>query len=305
MTGKTFGRWTVLDSFITTDSGEKKWLCRCECGTEKYVLERNLKYGGSLSCGCGKTINRTSDLKGKVFGKLTVTGKSEVQKKNGGIWWHCVCECGTEKDYPATLLNTGKRTSCGCDKEKAAHNKDISGQIFGSITALHPTDKRDKKSNVIWHCVCNECGKEIDISYNELLYGNRKSCGCIREKHREKLQTFITRVEGTSIDRIKSDKTQKNNTTGHRGVYFIKGKYTAKIVFQKKPYYLGRYDRIEDAITARQAAEDLLMKGTVDHYEKWKQLAQENPQWAQENPFSIRVYRTGDSEIMAEFLPEI
>ncbi|MBQ3009151.1 MAG: hypothetical protein IJD80_06140, partial [Oscillospiraceae bacterium] len=64
-------------------------------------------------------------------------------------------------------------------------------------------------------------------------------------------------------------------------------------------------DNIEDAITARQAAEDLLMKGTVDHYEKWKQLADENPQWAQENPFSIRVYRTGDSEIMAEFLPAI
>lgn len=53
--GQRFGRWTLLDKVVTTAQGEKKHLCRCDCGTERYVLERSLKSGGSLSCGaCGE-----------------------------------------------------------------------------------------------------------------------------------------------------------------------------------------------------------------------------------------------------------
>ena len=33
LTSQTFGRWTVLDSYEKTKKGEKKWLCRCQCGT--------------------------------------------------------------------------------------------------------------------------------------------------------------------------------------------------------------------------------------------------------------------------------
>ena len=47
--GTVIGRWTVFDSYKKTFKGEKKWLCRCKCGSERYVLERSLMYGGSLS----------------------------------------------------------------------------------------------------------------------------------------------------------------------------------------------------------------------------------------------------------------
>lgn len=305
MTGKKFGRWTVLDSFILTENNERKWLCRCECGTQRYVLERSLKSGGSLSCGCGRNDGKCYDLTGQVFGKLKVLNKSEQQKKNGGVWWHCVCECGNEVDYPATLLVTGKRISCGCDKQKNYYTKDISGINFGSITALYPTDKRDKKGNVIWHCRCNDCGNTIDISYNELLYTNRKSCGCQKKKHTENLHKHLTHVDGTSIDMIRSQKLPANNTTGCKGVYYIRGRYTAKIVFQKKAYYLGSYDRYEEAVAVRQAAEELLLKGTLEHYSKWQAMADSNPQWAKENPIKINTYRNENNEIEVEFLPVI
>ena len=36
--GQRFGRWTLLDKVVTTAQGEKKHLCRCDCGTERYVL---------------------------------------------------------------------------------------------------------------------------------------------------------------------------------------------------------------------------------------------------------------------------
>lgn len=45
----TFGRWTVLKY---TSGG--KWLCRCECGTEREVVAHSLIYGTSTSCGCAQ-----------------------------------------------------------------------------------------------------------------------------------------------------------------------------------------------------------------------------------------------------------
>ena len=50
--GDRIGRWTVLGEYELTGRNERKWLCRCDCGTERYVLERSLLYGGSESCGC-------------------------------------------------------------------------------------------------------------------------------------------------------------------------------------------------------------------------------------------------------------
>ncbi|MBQ8603742.1 MAG: hypothetical protein IJ410_02725 [Oscillospiraceae bacterium] len=306
LTGEKIGRWTVLDKYTTTGRNERKWLCRCECGTERYVLERSLKYGGSLSCGCAAREKTVSyDLSGKTFGCLRVTGKAENQRKNGGVWWSCICSCGNTVDYPATLLVTGKRTSCGCKTAKRTNTKDISNQIFNSITALYATDRRDKKGNVIWHCRCNDCGTELDLSYNELLYTNRKSCGCKKRRHSESLPGLLTHVAGTSIDMLRSEKLPVNNTTGHKGVYYIKGKYTAKIVFQKKAYYLGNYEKYEDAVAAREDAEKLLLQGTLEHYSRWKERAQTDTRWADENPIQIKVAAGVNSRLRVQFLPEL
>lgn len=52
LTGKVFGRWTVIQY-----AGYKRgatWLCRCECGTMKEVRSDHLRYGKSTSCGCYK-----------------------------------------------------------------------------------------------------------------------------------------------------------------------------------------------------------------------------------------------------------
>ena len=48
------------------------------------------------------------------------------------------------------------------------------------------------------------------------------------------------------MDALKSKKVPTDNTTGYKGVYLIRGKYVAKIVFQKKQYFLGTYENIED-----------------------------------------------------------
>lgn len=56
LTGVKFGRWTALgrvgDAVSKKGRKERRWLCRCECGTEKIVRSVNLQSGTSTSCGC-------------------------------------------------------------------------------------------------------------------------------------------------------------------------------------------------------------------------------------------------------------
>ena len=50
--GQKFGRLTVIDRAEKYKDGHAMWLCRCECGTEKVILEKCLKNGKTKSCGC-------------------------------------------------------------------------------------------------------------------------------------------------------------------------------------------------------------------------------------------------------------
>ena len=51
LTGRKFGRWTVLD-FSDFHKSNYYWLCKCECGKEKIVAQSSLLSGNSKSCGC-------------------------------------------------------------------------------------------------------------------------------------------------------------------------------------------------------------------------------------------------------------
>lgn len=57
--------------------------------------------------------------------------------------------------------------------------KDLTGMIFGYITAIKPTDKRAHR-RVVWECLCNcnspTCLKRIYCSSDVLCSGASKSC---------------------------------------------------------------------------------------------------------------------------------
>lgn len=302
------GCWTILGPYITTSKGEKKYFCRCDCGTERYVLERSLRYGGSKSCGCQARKNATKKvehkLKGRVFDDLEVIDKAEKKDRNGGTWWICRCSCGNTLEIPGTLLVTGRKTHCGCKSDPQYYTVDITDRQFDRLTAKYPLPQRDHKGGVIWHCVC-ECGNEVDLSYNVLMYSDIRSCGCWKRERESKLPELLTHINGTSIDAIKSKKVRTDSTTGVTGVYLQKGKYVAKIVFQSKQYQLGKFDNIGDAIKARKEAEELLFEGSVAHYERWKAKADKDPEWAKNNPMEIIVARNSTHELSVTFLPMI
>lgn len=306
LAGKSFGRWTVLDRFEENGTA-RKWLCRCECGTERFVSERNLIYGSSRSCGC-LTRERASeknrhDLCGMKFGELTVLCKSDKKNKGGNIYWLCRCSCGNEVEVSGTLLHCGKKTSCGCKTEFHNAKSNIAGQRFHRLVALYPTKQRSSRGSVIWHCRC-DCGNEVDVSYNTLVYGTIRSCGCRKKEHGQELSNLLVFQDGTSVDRLRSKKIPKNNTIGVKGVYSLRDKYIAKIVFQKKAYCLGTYDNIEDAASARKCAEEAICDRAADFYDKWKEKADKDQEWAKENPIRFHVVKE-EKRLRLEMLPEL
>ena len=66
------------------------------------------------------------DLTGQIFGKWTVMYESEKRSSNGGIYWHCKCECGREKDVLSQTLRNGQSLSCGNHSNISKGNVKIS-----------------------------------------------------------------------------------------------------------------------------------------------------------------------------------
>ena len=52
LTGQRFGRLTVIGLAPKGKCRQTRWLCRCDCGTEKSVQAGHLRNGSIVSCGC-------------------------------------------------------------------------------------------------------------------------------------------------------------------------------------------------------------------------------------------------------------
>ena len=117
--GEKFGMLTVIGQAPSTAKGQRRWICRCDCGTEKIVLGSNLKRGTTVSCGC----KHKNDLTGQRIGKLTVIGRSDKYGSRGKRktqLWECQCDCGAIT-YKATdtLTNPDVSMCQNCAAEYA------------------------------------------------------------------------------------------------------------------------------------------------------------------------------------------
>lgn len=131
--------------------------------------------------------------------------------------------------------------------------QNLRGRQFGNLIVLAPTERRSSDRSIYWKCRCSRCGTEKEIPANQLKKGVQVSCGCQRAKQLQETNGYI---EGTCLKKIFSDKVSRNNTSGYKGVFRKKDKWAARIQYKKKIYYLGAYDRLEDAIAARKEAEN-------------------------------------------------
>lgn len=128
ITGQRFGRWQALARV----AGTQRWMCRCDCGTERSVTSANLRYGVSKSCGCtrsemlrqrnrsgnnGSTGGKPKDIAGRTYGRWTVLTYEGRQR------WRCRCRCGTEKVITKATLKISK--SCGCARDEGNHSRAV------------------------------------------------------------------------------------------------------------------------------------------------------------------------------------
>lgn len=109
------------------------------------------------------------ELTGTVFGKLTVIESAITSQK--GRWWRCQCACGNEVIAKASILNAGKRRSCGC-----ASLTWFRGQILPDNLALWRKTIIHYKTNAKKRYVTWELVEPVAIS---LLKGDCHYCNAI------------------------------------------------------------------------------------------------------------------------------
>lgn len=86
---------------------------------------------------------------------------------------------------------------------------DISGQRFGTLTALRPHG-RDAYGRALWLCRC-DCGQTLAIRSNNLRTGNSRSCGCKKHAANRRLINLVGRVFGRLLV-IERDTAKKAKT---------------------------------------------------------------------------------------------
>lgn len=113
-TNQKFGSLTALKLLDKKNkSGNRYWLCQCDCGQRIEVASSNLKSGHALSCGCGRRTNITN----QKFDYLTaIEPTSDTANHDGSIIWKCICDCGKICYKSVSDLKTSTNNSCGCQR---------------------------------------------------------------------------------------------------------------------------------------------------------------------------------------------
>lgn len=272
LTGLTFGRLTVLergDNRINKSGGHSiMWKCKCSCGNPNIILveSSHLNSGKTKSCGClRKEGHKFNDLTGMKFNMLTVIKRIENSKHNKARWY-CKCDCGNYTNVVGSSLKSGKVKSCGCLKRKY-NDYEIQEDyviMYTSKNEMFLVDLEDfnKVKEICWHknsngyLVGEYMGKSVLLSRfimdcpNGMVVDHRHGTESIYDNRKSNLRI------GTYSQNSKN-KEVHNNNSDCIGVWRGKNscKWQAYIKNERKFYYLGSYDKKEDAVAARKEAE--------------------------------------------------
>ena len=193
LSGRCFGKLSVIQREGTDKNNKIVWLCRCDCG--RVCLQRgcDLTNEKVKSCGCsGK--GKLKDLSGQRFGMLTVVRRGRDDLRNQKVTWECKCDCGTVKDVRSNDLVRGKVTSCGC-------NANLTGT--GAKAFKHGWS--ETKIYDVWKGMRARCSYPDNPNYE--FYGGRGISVCPRWENFENFLADMGEPEpGMSLDRIDNDK---------------------------------------------------------------------------------------------------
>lgn len=135
------------------------------------------------------------NLVGQRFGRLTVTARAGILRKQSA--WACRCSCGSEVFLPANYLRSGDTTSCGCLLREH--------QTKGSVVHGHAIVGSTSPTYNSWRAMHERCRLPSHPAYKN--YGGRGVAVCDRWRS---FPAFLAdmgeRPEGLTIDRIDVNK---------------------------------------------------------------------------------------------------
>lgn len=131
---------------------------------------------------------------------------------------------------------------------------------YGKLTVLEKTNKKQRRE-FLYLCQC-DCGNITYQTRQALTIGHVRSCGCLQKEQASMIYKHQV-VDGTKPG-IFTDKPNKNNKTGFRGVstYQQSGttKYKASLYFKGKNYTKKGFLTAEDARDHRLYLEKIYLK---------------------------------------------
>ena len=224
---------------------------------------------------------------GDNVGQYTILSKERI---NSMTYYRCLCAmCGKEELVYSSKLKLGLCTSCRkrtLDMKRATDTSaydDMVGKTFGHTTVLTAFVKEENGGHfTALNCRCELCGNEFVTRASRVKSMKAQSCANCNRVFGEKAREISSAGgnEGTHIVNLINRKTNKNNSTGVRGVCRTEtGLFRAYINFKRKQYSLGNYMKLEEAALARAEAEERIYGDFLDYYketypEKWVLIEQ-------------------------------
>jgi hypothetical protein len=179
LTGRIFGRLTVVRFFKHDSRWNRVWKCLCSCGKTHYVRTSHLNDKAVRSCGClqletlAKYRRKPHNLTFRRFSKLVAL---QAEGHGRSRRWLCECDCGRLIRVRAFTLTNGKSQSCGC------------GRMTGTLKQLH-------------HGMMKRCYCKTATGYEN--YGGAGCTVCKRWKSfRNFAKDMSPRPVGTSLSRF-------------------------------------------------------------------------------------------------------
>jgi hypothetical protein len=283
--GMKFGKLTVINYYGKIKSRDC-WECVCDCNPDKIKVIKGsqLLQGNTNSCGCLRKEMDYSfrnkytkeNMVGQVFGNLFVVDIVESKyRKDAKLI--CSCSCGNENVLVSMdSVIEGVCKSCGCLVEKTRFQKkyneyDLESEYYGIGFSTNGNgefyfDKSDYNliNEYCWRVT--EDGyvtsqlKEKEIKFHRLVmkeFNNDNQPidhmnGMKNDNRKENLRV------ATQSENCMNSIHQNNSTSGVKGIVFSKehNKYRARITVNKKVLHLGYFENLDDAIQARNDAEE-------------------------------------------------
>jgi len=121
----TIVSYTPKDKIFVSSSATRysgKYLCRCECGTEKFISSNEILKKKLVNFCCNKKDKPKISMSSKLYNlggtKIDALEIIHFDREKGK--WFCKCECGNHVYRSSNALTTKlfKSRSCGCKRIK-------------------------------------------------------------------------------------------------------------------------------------------------------------------------------------------